>query len=124
MSLNKLIWVDGIAALLSAIFVLSLKSILSGFLQISIPVLLLMSIISFAYATYSISLALLKKKPIYRIKLLVKGNIIWAACCIIFIIYLIKTINIFGVIYLVSESLFVTVLAWFEYKQLQNIKSK
>lgn len=121
-SLSKLVWIDGTAALLSAIVVLVLKSLLSEFLNIPLNLLVLMCIVSFLYAAYSISLALLKEKPVYRIKILITGNIIWSLLCLIFILLQFKTINVFGIIYLSSESIFVAGLAWFEYKQLKLIK--
>lgn len=121
-SLNKLIWLDGTAALLSALFVLVFKSFLSGFLNLPLNLLMLMSIISFLYAAYSISLALSEQKPVYRIKILITGNIIWSLLCLIFILLQFKTINVFGIIYLLGESIFVAGLAWFEYRQLKLIK--
>lgn len=121
-SLSKLIWIDGTAALLSALFVLVFKSFLSGFLNLPLQLLMLMCVISFLYAAYSISLALLKEKPVYRIKILITGNIIWSLLCLIFILLQFNTINVFGIIYLLCESIFVAALAWFEFKQLKLIK--
>ena len=118
-SLKTLIWIDGIAALLSGCFVLAFRGQLAPFLHLPEQLLLAMCWVSFGYAAYSIRLAMQKQKPKKLIKVLVAANSIWAILCIGIAIYFITAATLWGIAYLILESLFVAALAVLEWRQIK-----
>jgi hypothetical protein len=118
MTLKKLIWIDGIAALLSALFVLFFKNWLAAWLGLPEKVLYIMCIVSFSYATYSIFLALQNEKPLILLKILVVANTLWAIICTLIIAFHFTNITPFGIVYLLAEAAFVGGLAFFENKKI------
>ena len=118
-SLKTLIWIDGIAALLSGCFVLALRGQLAPFFNLPEQLLLTMCCVSFGYAVYSIRLAMQEPKPQKLLKALVAANSIWAILCIVIAVYFIATATPWGIAYLILESLFVAALAVLEWRQIK-----
>lgn len=120
-SLSTLIWIDGMAALLSGCFVLAFRGQLAPWFNLPEQLLLAMCWVSFGYAAYSIRLAMQKTKPTKWLKVLVAANSIWAVLCIAIAIYFSDTATLWGIAYLSLESLFVAALAVLEWKQIKMI---
>ncbi len=122
-SLKTLIWIDGIAALLSGCFVLALRGQLAPFFNLPEQLLLAMCWVSFGYAAYSIRLAMQDQKPQKLLQVLVAANSIWAILCIVIAIYFIAAVTPWGIAYLILESFFVAALAVLEWRQIKLIEA-
>jgi hypothetical protein len=121
-SLQRLLWIDGIAALTSGCIVLIFTSSLSGFFNIPQPLLRILAFISLGYAAYSLSLAQRKVKPMPLLKLLVVANCAWAVVCLSVMLFYSNTATFYGTIYLILEALFVGTLAFLEWRQIKLAK--
>ena len=118
-SLQRLLWIDGIAALTSGCIALVFTSFLSDFLKLPQPLLRTLAFISLGYAVYSLSLAQRKVKPVPLLKLLVVANSVWVVVCLSVMLFYSNTATFYGTIYLVLEALFVGALALFEWNKLK-----
>ncbi len=120
--LQRLLWIDGIAALTSGCIVLLFTTPLSGFFNLPHQVLQVMAFISLGYAAYSLSLAQRKVKPISLLKLLVFANGAWVIVCLSVMLFYSYTATFYGIIYLILEALLVATLAFLEWKQIMSNK--
>jgi hypothetical protein len=121
-AMRKLLWVDAIAALLSGIGVFILLSFLSRFLNLPEYLLAIMSKVSILYSCFSFYLAIQRSNSKNILTFLVVGNSIYAFACIVIMLFFYNTANVLGVLYLMLESLFVAMLAFFEWRQIKLIK--
>ena len=118
-SLNTLIWIDANAALLSGCFVLAFRGQLAPWFNLPERLLFSMCCVSFGYAAYSLRLAMQKSKPVKWLKVLVAANSVWAVLCLVIAVCFSATATIWGIAYLILESLFVATLAVLEWKQIK-----
>jgi hypothetical protein len=118
-SLQKLLWIDGIAALISGCIALLFTPTLSGFFNLPYQVLQIMAFISLGYAAYSLSLAQRKVNPLPLLKLLVFANCTWAVVCLSVMLFYSNTATFYGTVYLILEALFVATLAFLEWRQIK-----
>jgi hypothetical protein len=66
------------------VLVLILSGFLSRFYQIPWMFFILHGVVSLSYATYSLTLANQRARPLWRINLLIRANLTWAALCLLF----------------------------------------
>ena len=122
-SLKTLIWIDGVAALLSGCFVLAFGGQLAPFFNLPEQLLFSMCCVSFGYAAYSIRLAMQDQKPKKWLQVLVAANAIWAILCIVIAVYFIATATLWGIVYLILESFFVAALAVLEWRKIKMMEA-
>lgn len=120
--LQRLLWIDGIAALTSGCIVLLFTSTLSVFFNLPQQVLIIMAFISLGYAAYSLSLAQRKVKPMPLLKLLVFANCAWVVVCLSVMLFYRNAATLYGTAYLLLEALFVATLAFLEWKKTKPNK--
>ena len=118
-SLQRLLWIDGIAALTSGCIVLLFTPALSDFFNLPQQLLKKLALISLGYAAYSLYLAQRKVKPMPLLKLLVFANCAWAVVCLSVMLFHSNTATFFGVGYLIIEALLVATLAFLEWRQIK-----
>lgn len=123
-SLQRLLWIDGIAALCSGVVVFLFGSPLSAFFNLPPSLLNVMALISLGYAAYSLHLALRKVKPLSLLKGLVVANTGWAIVCLTLMFYYFNMTNLWGKGYFILEAIFVACLALLEWKQIGLLKLK
>ena len=111
---RRILWVDGLAGAVAGSAVLVLRGWLSDWYQMPEDLLLFMALVNLAYASYSLSLARLSKRPKALIVLLVAANLTWAMVCLRWA--LILDASLFGLAHLVAEALFVGGLAYLEWR--------
>jgi len=116
LSLDRLLWVDGLAALMVGIFVFLLRDFLSGLLELPVRLLTLQSGITLCYAFYSLSLARQKQRPAWMIRTLAYGNWAYALFVIVLLVWYYPSCSAFGVVYFLAEILFMGGLGWLEFK--------
>jgi len=104
---RKLLWVDCSAGAIVGVTVLLLHGWLSKWYGLPQNLVLFMGVANLAYASYSFSLALRKKRPLALIRLLVIANLAWALLLLIWVVVFNGTASPLGLAYLVMEALFV-----------------
>ena len=118
-SIKRIFWIDGFAALLSAIVVFIFKTPIAQFLHLSENLLSTLSVISFAYACYSLFIAQQKLYSKRLLQLLIFGNSLYAFLCLM-LAFNFYTSTVLGAIYLTAESIVVAALAFIEWKVLKQ----
>jgi hypothetical protein len=118
-SLQRLLWIDGIAALTSGCMVLLFTTPLAGFFNLPQQLLRTLAFISLGYAAYSLYLAQRKIKPRPLLKLLVFANCAWVVVCLSVMLFYSNTATCFGSAYFILEALFVVTLAFLEWRQIR-----
>jgi hypothetical protein len=119
---RHLLWIDGTAGLLAGV---SLFLTLDWFEELyNIPrgTLVFIGLANLTYATYSLSIARLKKRPGILIVILVIANLGWALNCLRMAITLGDTASIFGMIQLIGEAIFVGGLACLEWRYRKELQ--
>ncbi len=74
------------------------------------------------YGTYSFSLAVRKRRPIWMLVVLIFANATWAALCLVFAVTLIGNASVFAVLHFVLEGIYVGCLAFTEWKQREELE--
>lgn len=113
---RRILWIDGLAALLAGTALLLALDWLKDLYNMSRETLLFIAVVNLAYAAYSLSIAMLKKRPVVLILLLVIANLSWAANCLRLTLLLSDHASIFGLTHLVGEALVVGGLAALEWQ--------
>ena len=113
---RKLLWVDGLGALIVGLLLLLMSGGLSIVCQLPQNLLVFMGIINMIYGSYSTHLAMLSNRPKIRILLWVGANLTWALVCFGLLAIFNKTITIYGFAYLLGEGLYVGGLAYLEWR--------
>lgn len=113
---KRILWVDGLAGLFVGVCTLGLNGWLSAFYGLPQSLVLFIGGANLAYGTYSTSLALRAIRPPKLIILLVVLNFCWTVVCISMVILYGPRATFFGLAHIVLEGLFVTGLAWIEWR--------
>ena len=115
--LQRLLWVDCVAAGLAGAVVLSLAGWLSPLHGLPRGLLLFTGAVNVAYGAYSFSLAVRANRPRWSIHVLVVANLTWAAVCLGLAAAFSASATWFGLGHLVGEALFVGGLATLEWRR-------
>ena len=113
---RQILWIDGLAALVAGVVVLSLSGWLSEFYRLPRGVLVFTGIVNLIYASYSLPLAAREKRPKTFITFLVAANLFWAMVCVALAIVYGKDAGLFGLLHLWGEAIFVGGLAGLEWR--------
>lgn len=113
---RQLLWVDGLAGATVGVLVLALVDWLSRLYQLPQNLLWWMGLANLAYASFSLSLARRRRRPLGLLCLLVAANGIWALACLRWAFLYRETASWFGLAQLVGEALFVGGLAILEWR--------
>lgn len=119
LSLDRLLWIDGLAALSVGILVLLLRDFLSELFELPVWLLILQSGITLCYAAYSLALARREQRPRWMIRTLANGNWAYALFVIGLLIWFYPSCSAFGVAYFLAEILFMGALGWLEHAFLK-----
>lgn len=102
-SLTRLLWFDGLAALVAGLFILSLRQFLSELLGFPLWLLVLQGCINLCYATYSLSLARREHRPRWMLWTLAVGNMAYAAFALVLLCAFFPTCTAWGAAFFVAE---------------------
>lgn len=119
---RQLLWIDGLAGLLGGISLFLTLDWLEKWYNIPRGTLVFIGIANLTYATYSLSIAMLKKRPEILIVILVTANLAWAWNCLRMAITFGKTASIFGLMHLIGEAIFVGGLACLEWRYRKELQ--
>jgi hypothetical protein len=115
-TIKNLFWIDGLAALISGTIVILCKNWFSLLSNLPSNLLENLAIIAFVFASFSITNAILNTdyKPVFS--LLIIANLLYVLFCLILLIFYFKSINWYGISFLVFDLSVVSVLAFIEYR--------
>ena len=113
---RKLLWVDGLGALIVGSLLLLINGWLAKLCLLPQDLLIFMGVINIVFGFYSTSLAINSKRPKTRISILVAANFTWALVCFYLLLTFSKTASIYGGTYLLVEGLYVGGLAYLEWR--------
>jgi len=118
-SLKKLLWIDGIAALLAGTIVIIFCHWLSVFFNLPQNLLRTLAIISLVYSLYSANLA---RRQIHSRKLvyiLVIANAMYALLALCIVVYYFSTATVYGTAYFLAEAILIGALAYLEWRKIK-----
>jgi hypothetical protein len=119
---RQLLWIDGLAGLLGGISLFLTIDLLEKWYNIPRGTLVFIGLANLTYATYSLSIARLKKRSGILIVILVIANLAWALNCLRMAITFGETASIFGLIHLIGEAIFVGGLACLEWRYRKDLQ--
>lgn len=120
-ALQNVLWVDCTAGALAGIAMLSLAHWLSGWYGLPVELLRFNGLVNLAYGSFSFSLAVRRRRPLWMIVLLAAGNAAWFFVCMAMAVRFSPTASGFGLATLVGEGLFVAALACIEWTQRHRL---
>lgn len=119
--LQRILWVDCLAALVTGTLIILLSGWLSSLYGLSVTLVIGHGLVHLVYGAYSFSLAVRKSRPLALILLLVFGNAAWAVLCFVFAAILSGSASIVAVGHFIFEGLFVGGLAAIEWTQRRRL---
>lgn len=120
--LRNLLWVDCAAGAVVGVAVLVLSGWLSGFLGLPRGVLLFTGAANLLYASYSLSLARRRVRPMWRVRALAVANLAWGlVVCLGLAAAFWDSASGFGRAHLFAEAAFVAGLGAVEWRQREQL---
>ncbi len=113
---EKILWIDGGAAIVVGTFVLLVHELLSSLYGLPTYIVLILASGNLLYSIYSLTLALKPSRRLLAIKTLVLGNLIWATFCLSVVYVHYATATQIGLFFISFEAVFVIVLAILEWR--------
>ena len=113
----KLLWIDSLGGLAAGVLVLALAGWLAPLEGLPSEVLAFTGAMNLVYGSYSLALALRKRRKRPAVYALIFANAAWLPVCLALTAAFWKTITPFGVLHLVGEGLYVGGLALVEWRQ-------
>lgn len=113
---NQLLWIDCIGAALVGVTVIALSGWLSQVEGLPRALLIFTGAVNLVYASYSFTLSLHRRRPMFLIKLLVFANLAWAFTCLALLAAFSASATGFAYLHLGGEALYVGGLAMFEWR--------
>ena len=119
---RDLLWFDCTAAFIAGAAVLLLSGWLSALYRLPRELLVVMSIITLVFGTFSFSLARRRERPAILIRTLIFANASWAVVAAVLGVYFATTASVFGLLHFAAEVIFVGGLAMLEWSQRDRLK--
>lgn len=119
--LNNLLWVDCTAGAVVGVAVLALSGWLSDLEGLPRAVLVFTGVVNLLYASYSFSLAVRDRRPMWTIRLLVIANLAWVPVCLGLAVAFQEQATVWGFVHLIGEAGFVGGLAVLEWTQRERL---
>ncbi len=120
---EKLLWIDGIGAVLGGALVLALLNWLTGIYLLPKSLLIAVGVTNLAYGAYSLSLARRNSRPAALIALLCAGNVAWGLACWVLAATRYQEASYLGVGHLVLEGLYVGGLGCLEWHWRHDLRT-
>ncbi|UXI03287.1 hypothetical protein [Photobacterium sp. TY1-4] len=114
--MDKVLWIDGLAALFVGSVLISFHSFVGEIYRMPDTVVLFLAFANLLYGLYSSSLAMSRKVSLRKIQGLVFGNCLWALICLFLVYRFMDSASLIGIVFMLSEALFVTFLAGVEWR--------
>lgn len=119
--MKRLPWVDGGAGFVVGVLVLALRQFLTDFYGLPLEVMTFIGAANVAYSVIGFSLGALKPRPAWLLWVLIAANLGWAIVSTVMAMTHWSSAHVFGLLHIVAEGLFVTLLASLEYRHREAI---
>ena len=116
-----LLWIDSLGGLAAGVLVLGLSGWLSALHGLPQAVLVFTAAANLVYGSYSLSLALRRRRTRAAVYPLIFANGAWTAVCFGLATLFWETITGFGIAHLIGEGLYVGGLALVEWRQRKRL---
>ena len=113
---RRLLWIDCTAGAAVGVAVLALAGWLSALYGLPRPLVVLMGVANLAYASFSFSLAVRRRRPRVLLLALVGANVAWGLLCVRWAVLHAATATPLGMATLLGEGLFVAGLGLLEWR--------
>lgn len=113
---RSLLWIDAAAGLTVGVLVLAASPWLSRLYALPLAFVIVMGLANLGYGTYSLTLARATPRSRTRLLVLIAGNALWAALCVVAAVIVAGRATWFGLATLVFEGGFVGGLAFLEWR--------
>lgn len=115
---QRILWIDGLAALSAGIFVLALRGVLATFYALPLELITIIGIVNLGYSAFSLTLASRPRsaRPIALIVGLAAANAFWACVCAFLVMRHWNAANLLGLSHIAFEGVFVLTLAAIEWR--------
>lgn len=100
---------------------LALRSVLTDFYGLPLEVVTFIGAANVAYSVLGFVLGPLKRRPAWLLWLLIVANLGWAVVSAVMAAKFWSSAHVFGLLHIVGEGLFVTMLAWLEFRHRATI---
>jgi hypothetical protein len=121
---QRLLWIDGIGAVIVGVGMLALSPWLEGFFGFSRSFVLLLGAVNLAYGSFSLPLARRAVRPLWRIRLLASANVAWGGVCLVLIALHWGTATVFGLLHLGLEGAYVAGLGALEWRWREALRTR
>ncbi|PST84968.1 hypothetical protein C7T94_02280 [Pedobacter yulinensis] len=117
--LTKILWLDGILGAGTALPALFIYGYASRFLGLPVSVVLIIAVVTLAYAAFALSLARRQAPPAVLVRFLIYANWVWTGISVLWLIFFIHVVTLYGAAFLVLQVLVVAGLALVESRYLR-----
>ena len=113
---RRLLWVDCVGGLAVGLIIVLLNDALSALYGLPRALVLSIGVTNLVYGSYSLALAVRKKRQLHLIRLLVGANLLWSLVCVGIVVAFFDNANPIGLALLLGEGLFVGGLGLLEWQ--------
>jgi hypothetical protein len=115
---QRVLWIDGLAALSAGIFVLALRGVLARLYVLPIELVTIIAVVNLSYSAFSLTLAARPRsaRPLALIVSLAAANCFWACVCTFLVMRCWHVASFLGLAHLAFEGVFVLALATIEWR--------
>jgi hypothetical protein len=113
---QRLLWIDGSAALAAGTFVLLARRVLATFYAMPLEVITGIGLVNVGYAAFSLTLASRSRRPLVLVVTLAAANATWAGVCVWIAQRFWSAATAPGLTHVLFEAAFVATLAVLEWR--------
>lgn len=118
---QRILWVDCIGAIATGLTMLAISSWLSELYVLPAELIIGHAAVHLLYGTYSFSLAVRKKRPMWMLHILIFANAAWAVLCAVFAARMVGGDSVFAAINFLFEGIYVGSLASIEWNRREKL---
>ncbi|MEM9185356.1 MAG: hypothetical protein AAGB00_02535 [Planctomycetota bacterium] len=118
---RDLLWLDGLAGLAAGVVVLPLSGVIAAWHEMPLGWWLLNGVMNLVYASYSLSIARLRRRPAGLVAVIAAGNLLWAGVCVGAATWFRATATPIGLAHLLLEAAFVGSLGAVEWRARRRL---
>lgn len=115
---QRVLWIDGLAALSAGLFVLALRGVLATLYVLPLDLITIIGIVNLGYSAFSLTLASRPRsaRPMTLIVSLAAANGVWACVCAFLVMRHWSAASLLGLAHIAFEGAFVLALAAIEWR--------
>lgn len=113
---RDLLWLDGFAGLVAGVVALLLSGVIAAWHDMPHGWWLFNGLMNLIYASYSLSIARLRRRSLGLVAVIAAGNLLWAGMCVAATLWFRTTATPLGLAHLLLEAAFVGALGATEWR--------